>query len=159
MNTPIKDLFALAEEAIAPVIWTEKKALKKFKEAATPEQLREVAKAFRSLEQRAEAAEAKLAELEKQEPVAWLVLNSNEGYVERNPDVVAFLEGSGLTKCKPLFTRPSPAINLAEMVPEERSYAHYIDSSNFMTMHEALRLATEWNACRAAILRNIEEAK
>lgn len=83
MNTPINDLFALAEEAIAPVIWTEKKALQKFKESATPERVLEVEKAFRALEQenillkqgcensplvhemvdwreRAEAAEAKL---------------------------------------------------------------------------------------------------
>lgn len=60
MNTPIKDLFALAEEAIWPVIWSEKKALDKFKESATPERVREVAEAFRALEQRAEAAEAEL---------------------------------------------------------------------------------------------------
>ncbi|WP_158784980.1 hypothetical protein [Pantoea sp. BAV 3049] len=43
------------------------------------------------------------------EPVAWLVLNSSEGYVERNPDVVAFLEAAGLTKCKPLFAPPALA--------------------------------------------------
>jgi len=74
MNTPIQDLFALAEEAILPVVWTEKKALQKFKESATPGRVREVAEAFRALEQevqknlegalawqkRAEAAEAEL---------------------------------------------------------------------------------------------------
>jgi len=50
--------------------------------------------------------EGKLEALEKQQPVAWLVLNSSEGYVERNPDVVANLEGAGLTKCKPLYLGP-----------------------------------------------------
>jgi len=93
-----------------------------------------IAEAFRAMEQRAEAAEAavdtwrkesaynlqgkndareyirelegKLEALEKQQPVAWLVLNSSEGYVERNPDVVANLEGAGLTKCKPLYLGP-----------------------------------------------------
>lgn len=99
-------------------------------ELCSPENILAIAEAFRALEQQlseiteqyvdrttalsfatqsVEAAEAKLAELEKQEPVAWLVLNSSEGYVERNPDVVSFLEAAGLTKCKPLFTRPAPA--------------------------------------------------
>jgi len=105
-----------------------------FKAAATRETILAIAEAFRTLEQRAEAAEAavdtwrkesaynlqgkndareyirelegKLEALEKQQPVAWLVLNSKDGYVERNPDVVANLEGSGLTKCKPLYLGP-----------------------------------------------------
>ena len=114
MNTPIKNLFALAEEAIAPVIWTEKKALQKFKEAATPEQLREVAKAFQTMEQEKKAAESKLAELEKQEPIGRVdrgsVSDSNE-----YPDarVVCLHEHVGWEAFQDgteLFLRPVPAI-------------------------------------------------
>ncbi|UOV19263.1 hypothetical protein [Pantoea agglomerans] len=104
--------------------------------------------AFLALAQRAEAAEAKLAGLEKQEPVAWLVLNSSEGYVERNPDVVSFLEAAGLTKCKPLFTRPAPAADLADLL------SRVVDSGALTSPeHEAI----EAECC--SILRNIEEAK
>lgn len=130
-----------------------------FKAAATRETILAIAEAFRELEQRAEAAEAKLAELgnqepigrvdrgeandnneypgvrvvclheqadwinfqdgtelflrpspavgmEKPEPYAWLVHAPQGDYVERNPEVVAHLEGAGLTKCKPLYLAP-----------------------------------------------------
>lgn len=40
--------------------------------AMSPHTIKVIAEAFRELEQRSEAAEAKLAELEKQEPVAWI---------------------------------------------------------------------------------------
>ncbi|NEG85050.1 hypothetical protein GQQ15_06190 [Pantoea agglomerans] len=129
-----------------------------------------IAEAFRALEQRAsnlndgwlnaiaerDEARAKLAELEKQEPAAWLVLNSSEGYVERNPDVVAFLEAAGLTKCKPLFTRPAPAAELADLVPDKMPTSHIYHGGN-----GAFNAGKEsgWNACRAAMLRNIEEAQ
>lgn len=169
MNTPIEDLFALAEEAIAPAIWTEKKALQKFKESATPDRVREVAKAFRALEQRAEAAEAKiqsvtesrdqweanahefsrcadrleakLAELEKQEPVADIVAWSHP-HEERTCDIR--LRKYDL-KPGALFYRPAPAINLAELVPPEA------DGSNLPFA------ANGWNACRAEMLRKIED--
>lgn len=57
MNTPIEDLFALAKEAVMPVVWNQKKACQKFHEAATPELLIQVAEAFRALEQRLLVAE------------------------------------------------------------------------------------------------------
>lgn len=50
----------------------------------------------------------------------------------------------------PLFTRPAPAINLAELVPDERFCYH---ESDYDDGH-----AYGWNACRAEILRSIEEA-
>ncbi len=40
------------------------------------------------------------------EPVAWVVMAPHGDYIERNSDVVAHLEGTGLAKCKPLFTTP-----------------------------------------------------
>lgn len=43
------------------------------------------------------------ADSEKPVPYAWLVLAPQGDYIERNPDVVAHLEGTGLTKCKPLY--------------------------------------------------------
>lgn len=126
-----------------------------WKAKANPTAILAIAEAFRALEQRAEEAEAKLAELERQEPVAYSWRSFKKAQLTRTmPE-----SWKQPRDIKPLFTRPAPAINLAEMVPEERSYAHYIDSGTFMTMHEALRLATEWNYCRAAMLRNIEEHK
>lgn len=54
-----------------------------------------------------------------------------------------------------LFTRPAPAINLAEMVPDEMPTSHIYHGGN-----GAFNAGKEsgWNACRAAMLRNIEEA-
>ena len=146
--------------------------------AANPETILAIADAFRALErerndyrnkfldteQRAEAAEAenrnysellsyhidrqakaeaKLAELEKQEPVAEVnhdgtfygfkaLENMPEGYYQ-------------------LFTRPAPAINLAELVPKIMTWSYH---DNVTQAEVAM-----WNACRAAILRKIEEAK
>lgn len=168
MNKPIEDLFALADEAVAPVIWTEKKALQKFKEAATPEQLREVAEAFRALQQRAEAAEAKLAELEKQKAVGTVSIamdwntHRNIATVNMRPDLVVAEMKDG----DELFTRPAPAINLAELVPdvEENEQAFNAGVNALVDCLEdcgdaeqGLRLALR--ASRAAILRKIEEAK
>lgn len=83
-------------------------------ELCSPANILAIAEAFRAMEKREKEAEAKLKELEGQEPAAWLVLSSSGGYVERNPEVIAFLEAAGLTKCKPLFTRPAPAVSLVE---------------------------------------------
>lgn len=111
-----------------------------------------IAEAFRALEQRAEAAEAKLAELEKQPPVAWTdeqelrdVKNHGCGYLFTVDPVTPNADPRRIIK---LFTRAVPAINLAELVPnEERIHNEFDDWRE------------GWNACRAAILRNIEEAK
>lgn len=97
---------------------------------------------------RANKAEAKLAELERQEPVAFT-----------SPFYWKELNGSGRVNCwlrndrrdpdfkVELFTRPAPAINLAELVPPEA------DGSNLPLA------AYGWNACRAEILRKIEDKK
>lgn len=142
MNTPIEDLFALAKEAIAPVVWTEKKAIQKFKESATPERVLEIEKAFQALEKRAEAAEAKLE----------LVREQRDSELNRNTELEAKLaelerqehdyvrydcgccgfetitecrDNAACPKCnhKPMgkteiFTRPAPAVSLAELVPD-----------------------------------------
>ncbi len=95
-------------------------------------------------QQRAQAAEAKLAELEKQEPEyemftghGWMQI-SKEHYegVEKN-------KGS----FRVVFTRPAPAINLAELVPEIEPYCHGL-------WPYAVKALEDY---RAAILRNIEE--
>jgi len=156
MNTPIEDLFALAEEAIAPVIWTEKKALQKFKESATPERLREVAEAFRALEQRAEAAEAKLAELAKQEPV--LFRDSQGCFVSKGKGERLIESGEYAT---PYYLRPAPAVSLAELVPDEMTWNEAHSLLNVNTCGEdrfaAFMMGANYN--RSQTLRNIEEAK
>lgn len=132
-----------------------------YMEKVDPHTILAIAEAFRALEQRAEAAEAKLAELERQEPVAWL--NTREGdqawpcvfiAKEKAANNREWVTLAPWVKTQPLFTRPAPAINIAELVPGEKStdvdYAYYPLTK---ACHEG------WNACRAAILRKIEEAK
>lgn len=67
--------------------------------------------------QRAEAAEEKLAELEKQEPELWEIENPGEGtyYSPHNPDENDYRHALIVREW---FTRPVPAINLAELVPD-----------------------------------------
>lgn len=126
-----------------------------------------IAEAFRALEQRTEAAEAALAELQKQEPVGWMTdvevdeLHSGvaeEAYIYAHADATSTI---------PLFTRPAPAINLAELVPDEVlrrleheagylvHHCHHIDEHSCKVDRRDLLTITE--ACRAAILRSIEE--
>lgn len=120
----------------------------------------------RQWKQRAEAAEAKLSalqdgfvevirhkdrlagelnELAKQEPVGYVSDNSAQiaasgrlGYISNHQ--VAGLAG------RYVYARPAPA---ADLVPEERTWQ---DATNMAEV-------AGWNACRAAILRKIEEAK
>ncbi|WP_367396271.1 hypothetical protein [Pantoea sp. Ep11b] len=101
-----------------------------------------IAEAFRALEQRAEAAEAKLAELEKQEPVAYRwERTTGKRYASYK------LAGKDV---EPLFTRPAPAINLTELADVTR---RVIDTGLLATPeHECLE------ANLYAMLRNIEEA-
>lgn len=82
---------------------------------------------------RAEAAEAKLAERDKQNPKL--------EYIRR-------LE----TELAQLRTRPAPAADLAALVPDE------LTTDGIITMHDC-GVVEGFNACRAAILRNIEEEK
>lgn len=98
-----------------------------------------------------EAAEAKLAELNKQKPVGTVSISMdwnthrNIATVNMRPDLVVAEMKDG----DELFTRPAPAINLADLVPDEvtRGNEDVFD----------VGFSNGFNACRAAMLRNIEE--
>jgi len=102
----------------------------------------------------------KLAELEKQEPVACKkrLVNHRSGQEHHwtyHGEVADASQGDVFhVEVVPLFARAAPAVSLAELVPDEKStdvdYAYYPLTK---ARHEG------WNACRAAILRNIEEVK
>ena len=93
----------------------------------------------RELQAKLEAAEAKLAALAKQEPVHFRPFGSDgETYVKCSPDHIDAMA---------FWQHPAPAADLAELVPPEA------DGSNLPFA------ANGWNACRAEMLRNIEEAK
>lgn len=119
-----------------------------------------IAEAFTALEQRAEAAEAKLAEMEKQAPTYYVM--SDDGDFEVNTDN-EFSQGR---RGFPVFTRPAPAVSLAELVPGEIS-AEEADAiltekyGQFMEQHffcaDSFEEGANWR--RSQILRNIEEAK
>lgn len=87
-----------------------------FATAINPESILAIAEAFRELERRAEAAEAKLAELAKQEPV---------GYYRRGKDKGFYLSTIDAPRpgCVPLFTRPAPAAVPVDLVPDESGLA------------------------------------
>ncbi|KAA5939644.1 hypothetical protein F3I27_12690 [Pantoea sp. Bo_2] len=97
-------------------------------------------------------AEAKLAELEKQEPVAYT--DAEELKVMEQGTYADMFTPHDSYKSDPqwipLFTRPAPAINLAELVPGEvtRGNEDVFD----------VGFANGFNACRAAILHNVELA-
>lgn len=112
-----------------------------------------VAEAFRALEQRAEAAEAKLAELEKQEAVGHFML-------ARDEDDSWWYEASEQNdKAIPLFTRAPPAADLAEIVPEDLNgkSMRYIADKFQVSISEAQFILVGFNACRTTILRKIDE--
>lgn len=107
--------------------------------------------------ERARAAEAKLAELENQPPVSmryrWApphmkMPDGSQFYGDWKlvGDAATANPGKDYERVN-LYARPAPAINLAELVPPEA------DGSNLPFAAEG------WNACRAAILRKIEEAQ
>jgi hypothetical protein len=127
-----------------------------FKATATRETILAIAEAFRALEQRAEAAEAKLAEYEKQEPVdfRWRWASDENAvwtycHMDKFNDAVAAF-GDNVT-IELVYSRPAPAADLAELVPSEWSERAYDDKD--------IGYESGWNDCIAAILRNIEEAK
>lgn len=96
--------------------------------------------------QRAEAAEAKMAELEKQEPVGHFML-------ARDEDDSWWYEASEQNdKAIPLFTRSAPAADLVELVPDK------LTADGVISMHDC-GVVEGWNDCCDAIQRKIEEAK
>lgn len=95
---------------------------------------------------------AKLAELEKQEPYGWI-----------NPliDNTISKEYGWAGYITPVFTRPAPAVSLAEldnfalyMADESVKAGDYPDGWQCKASNAAHEYA---ESCRAAILRNIEE--
>jgi hypothetical protein len=113
--------------------------------------------------QRAEAAEAKLAGLEKQQPVAWHHYQWRESpkgwdwYLIKSFSAEP-KNGDGW-KSIPLFTRPAPAVSLAELVPDTVGIHDMDPNSKDIEVVTAIAQCEGWNSCRATILRNIEEAK
>lgn len=111
-----KDILAIAEAY---------RVLEQRAEAAEREHAREsiqhidTLEALRDTLQRAEAAEAKLAELAKQEPYGCLIglpgLYPTFTLDYRNVEQAIAAGGYEIT---PIYTRPAPAINLAQPVPE-----------------------------------------
>lgn len=105
------------------------------------------------LSQQLAAAEAKLAELEKQEPHHYAVFE---------PEI--FGEGDSWKSCHPdfdgakaFYSRPAPAINLAEMV--KKVMPAYADNNIEEFYGCSDEFCAGWNHHDAAILRNIEEVK
>lgn len=146
-------------------------------ELCSPANILAIAEAFRALKQRAEAAEAdcarldresqnlsdqlgacdrerravkaKLAEMEKQEPVGYTY---NRGI---NCEIVAADLNDDCPCGIDLYARPAPAINLAELVPDEMTPKQASRSYG----GEVVGYRDGFNACIAAMLRNIEEAE
>lgn len=131
-------------------------------QACSPEIILAIAEAFRALElerdelrQRAEAAEARLAELTQQQPIGWL----NDAYLGRgviDGEVGEEDQGPGYIPVyrHPFNDVPAPAINLAGLVPDAAP-----DLPDNHRDIEWRGMCDGWNSCRAAILRKIEEAK
>ncbi|MBS6032240.1 MAG: hypothetical protein KIB40_03645 [Pantoea sp.] len=123
----------------------------------------------RQWQQRAEAAEAKLAELEKQEPVHFRPFGSDgETYVKCSPDHIDAMA---------FWQRPAPAADLAALVPDDTKRmdwlcAHCVEVRDPQmygshAMFHAQQDSEEWDlpfhtTLREQIdeaMRNIEEAR
>lgn len=135
---------------------------------------------------RAQISEAKLAELEKQandqKPFMYGIMTANgdahfeDFCVSSDPglleDVIwewnnTLADNEPKNRVVALFTRTAPAINLAELVPERMTpedvrwhlkLSDHDDGPACRIDHAEEIGAKLWNDCRAAILRNIEEA-
>ena len=97
------------------------------------------------LQKKLDAAEAKLAELHKQEPV--LFRDSQGCFVSKGKGEQLIKSGEFVT---PYYLRPAPAINLAELVPDE-IYIH--SEMDFLRKEKA----KSHNKFRAEMVRKIEE--
>lgn len=104
---------------------------------------------LRDVIKRAEAAETKLAELEKQEPAGKFAF---EPLAERYHHI-KHGEAQHMEPKLPLvklFTRPAPAINLEELVPSKLEEKE----GDYQSLRDEKR---GYNACIDKIMRNIEE--
>lgn len=93
-------------------------------------------------------ARAKLADLEKQEPIGMVL-----GKLGAGLRVSCYFMPDSVSLGDEVFTRPAPAINLAELVPPIKDDSVPGKNDSYIDMCDG------WNSCRAAILRNIEQAK
>lgn len=105
-----------------------------------------------ALRRKVEAAEAKMAELAKQEPVAYWhhsgqVVTREECHDEKIFAICCKVE-------RPLFTRPAPAADLAELVPDP-AQNKYWDNLGYGTRFKV----RDYHNDVVAILRKIEETK
>jgi len=126
--------------------------------AVDSEHILTITEAFRMLEQRAEAAEAKLAELANKKPD---IMVSEEGAEAIRAIMNREMSAAGryVTLKRPsrigeegmmgIYIRPATAADLAELVPPEMTWQ---DSNNMAEV-------AGFNECRSLILRKIEEAK
>lgn len=99
--------------------------------------------------QHAKAAEAKLAEMKEQKAdfhVRPVQTEHGRAWVEC---------GADYERGRHFFTRPAPAINLADLVPDEMIVEPFSRPIESQTILEAR--ADGFNLCRTATLRNIEE--
>ena len=202
----LNDLVGLTDEAIASSIYSVKakvsdilaideafRALEQRAEATERAHSRESLQHIDSLEslrdwkQRAEAAEEKVAELQKQEPVLYALrfknsrgqpeklINENCLFRDKEKAAAYGLGGNYVTQESgkmewvpnpalnpeviPLFTRPAPAVSLADLVPDDISgkSLSYIADKFQVDISQAQFILAGFNYHRAAIIRNIEE--
>lgn len=97
---------------------------------------------------RLETAEGKLAELAKKELVGYHSDDARAVFC-----VCPYADGK---ICVPVYSRPAPAVDLAELVPDEMTID--IDTGT-VTESGHVQAVKWWNACRAEVLRNIEDKK
>lgn len=131
--------------------------------AMNPHEVLAIAEAYSALKQRAETTEAKLAESEKQEPIGMVT-----GKLGAGLRVSCYFMPDAVHLGTEMFTRPAPAVSLADLVPEcfinavtalESLYRNGQKQSwNERYTKDMAYASGVISACRAAILRNIEEA-
>lgn len=126
--------------------------------ATKEEELSQYVECFEAEAARADRNHAKLAELEQQEPVIEVIVDG------RATDDYMFNINKPLPNgIHELFTRPAPAINLAELVPSN-DLLRVLDFAKFVIKcvrknREYAPLSSQEPDEIDAIIRNIEEAK
>ncbi|WP_191923013.1 hypothetical protein [Pantoea agglomerans] len=126
-----------------------------------------VAEAYRALEQRAEAAEAKLVELAKQKPRYQIQKKPSYGRESVWIDVASREEAETNVlhgyRWRMVYDAPAPAADLAELVPKEmppsvtKGLVWRSEKEDGLECYHMENLKREYGTIRAAILRNIEE--
>jgi hypothetical protein len=146
----LNELVALAEkaDAVANLI-----------DGVNPHTILAIAEAFRALLQRAEAAEAKLAELAQQKPIGWLndaylgrgVIDGEVGQDDFGPGYIPIYS-------HPFNDAPAPAADLADLVPDAKAIRKEAGGyAPVYSLQEQQLFIDGATWLRAAILLNIEE--